>query len=160
MLDDIPNVPIRPRKIAPLVLFRNERLDRFRELAESPTRVHEHAQGHVLSRLGLEQVELVRLQVEEEPQADISSRLRHGDELIGRLVVLSESGDALDVSEDVGEGLSELVGAFDHIDVVTTLFAFEVEVEGRCKLSGIVHGFFDHRERIFWCRVEVACLCR
>ena len=73
---------------------------------------------------------------------------------------MSEPGDALDVGEDVGEGLSELVGAFDHIDVVTALFAFEVEVKGCCKLSGVVHSFFDHRERVFWSRVEVAGLCR
>ena len=48
------------------------------------------------------------------------------------LVVLSESS-ALDVGEDVGKRLSELAGAFDHIDVVTALFTLEVEVEGRCK---------------------------
>ena len=37
LLDNIPNVAIRPRKIARLVPFCNERLDRSRELAERPT---------------------------------------------------------------------------------------------------------------------------
>jgi hypothetical protein len=158
LLDDVPNVAIRPGEIARLVPFRNERLDRLGELAECPTRVHEHAQGHVLPRFGLEQVKLVRLQVEEEPQPDVSRCLRHSNELIRRLVVLCESGDALDVGEDIGEGLSKFVGAFDHVDVVTALFAFEVEVEGRCKLGGVVHGLFNHRERVLRCRVEVAGL--
>jgi len=87
LLDDVPNIPIRPRKVAPLVPFRNERLYRLGELTERPPRVHEYTQRHVLPRFRLEQVELVRLQVEEEPQPDVSRRLRYGDELIRRLVV-------------------------------------------------------------------------
>ena len=158
LLDNVPNVPIRPREIARLVPFRHERLHRLGELAKCPTRVHEHAQGNILSRFGLEQVELVRLQAEEEPQPNISRRLRHSDELIRRLVILCESGDALDIGEDIGEGLSKFVGAFDHVDVVPALVAFEVEVEGGCKLSGVVHSLFNHRKGVLWCRVEVAGL--
>ena len=43
--------------------------------------------------------------------------------------------------------------------MIAALFAFEVEVEGRCGLGGVVHDLFDHRERVLWCRVEVAGLC-
>ena len=36
LLDDTPNLPVHPHKIAPLVFFCNKRLNRFRELAENP----------------------------------------------------------------------------------------------------------------------------
>jgi len=54
LLEDVPNVPIRPRKVARLVPFCNERLERLGELAERPPGVHEHTQRHVLLRFGLE----------------------------------------------------------------------------------------------------------
>ena len=157
LLDDI---PIRPRKVAPLVLlFATSDSTDSEGLLRAPRESMSTRSGTSFRAVGWREVELIRLQVEEAPQANVSSHHRHGDEHIRRLVVLSELGDALEPGEDVGEGLSELVGAFDHIDMITALFAFEGEVEGRCRLGGVVHSFFDHRERVFWRRVEVAGLC-
>ena len=49
---------------------------------------------------------------------------------VRHLIILHESSDAFDVGEDIGEQLCKLIGTVDHIDVITALFAFEVEVGG------------------------------
>ena len=159
LLDEVADVPVGLRQRGRLAL-RDDGLDGLRQFREGAAglAVVAHRDRHALG--AVDQVELVRLQVQEEPQADVSGRPRHVDELVGRVVALRQARDALDVDEGVREGLRELVGALDDIHVVATGLVVQVEVEDGGEIGRVRQRLFDHGQGVFGRRVLVAGLGR